>query len=469
VFAASRGQVYNTVIIVVKRIPAMQEPIEFEDIAYFEALFDEEPANRVALNAVTQNGLQAAALNREVVNRSHHSFSHLIKTPKATDQKASGRCWLFAGLNALRLEARRKLNLKKFELSQTYLMFWDKLEKANFFLESILETLDEPLDGRLMMWLLDHPIADGGQWDMFVSLVRKYGVLPKGFMPETFSSSTSAPMNRMLTSKLRRDAASLRQMHAAGAGMEELREEKDVLLAELYRMLAIHLGQPPQSFVWQWRDQDGEFHRHGKISPQEFFAEYVGSDLDDLVCLINAPTADKPYDRTYTVQYLGNVVDGQPVRYLNVAMDTFKHITCQSLADGQAVWFGCDVGKLFNKELGILDLEVYDLESLYGMDFRLDKGQRLDYGESQMTHAMVLTGVNLDETGQPNRWRVENSWGRKYGDKGFLVMSDAWFEEFMYEVAVSKRYLSPELLAALEAEPVVLPPWDPMGSLAGAD
>ena len=447
----------------------MEKSIQFDDLEYFQSLFDEEPSNRVARNAVTQNGMKASALNRDVVNRTRHHFSHVIKTPKATNQMKSGRCWLFAGLNRLRLDARQKMNIKKFELSQTYLMFWDKLEKANFFLENIIETIDEPLDGRLMMWLLSYPIADGGQWDMFVSLVKKYGVVPKTFMPETFSSSTSAVMNRMLTTKLRMSAATLRGMVAAGANIEALREEKDVLLSEVYNMLVIHLGQPPEQFDWQWRDQDGEFHRHGEITPQEFFASYIGTDLDDLVCLINAPTDDKPFNRSYTVQYLGNVVSGQPVRYLNVDMDTFRRCTQQTLENGEAVWFGCDVAKLFNREKGILDMDVYDLESLYGTSFTLDKAQRLNYGESQMTHAMVLTGVNIDEDGQPTRWRVENSWGRADAHKGFLVMSDAWFGEFMYEVAVSKHLLSPELLAALEEEPIVLPPWDPMGSLAGAD
>jgi bleomycin hydrolase len=447
----------------------MDKTIQFDDIEYFQSLFDEEPANRVARNAVTQNGLKASALNRDVVNRSRHNFSHQIKTPKATNQMKSGRCWLFAGLNRLRLDGRQKMNLKKFELSQTYLMFWDKLEKANFFLENIIETLDEPLDGRLMMWLLSHPIGDGGQWDMFVSLVKKYGIVPKVLMPETYSSSTSAVMNRMLTTKLRMSAAALRGMAAAGATAEALREEKDVLLAEFYNMLVIHLGQPPQTFDWQWRDQDSAFHRHGEITPQAFFETYIGTDLDDLVCLINAPTADKPFNRTYTVQYLGNVVGGQPVRYLNVDMDTFRACTQQSLMDGEAVWFGCDVGKLFDRGIGILDLDVYDLESLYGTSLTLDKAERLNFGESQMTHAMMLTGVNIDEDGQPTRWRVENSWGRDHANKGFLVMSDAWFGEFMYEVAVSKRLLSPELLAALDEDPIVLPPWDPMGSLAGAN
>lgn len=447
----------------------MEKSIQFDDIIYFRSLFDEEPTNLVARNAVTQNGLKASALNNDLLNRTRHSYSHLIKTPKATNQMKSGRCWLFAGLNRLRLDAREKMNIKKFELSQSYLMFWDKLEKFNFFFENIIATMDEPLDGRLMMWLLKSPLGDGGQWDMFVSLVKKYGVVPKTFMPETFSSRTSAVMNRMLTTKLRKGAASLRAMHADGADAADLREEKDVLLSELYNMLVIHLGQPPQSFNWQWRDQDGEFHRHSEITPQDFFETYVGTDLDDLVCLINAPTPDKPFDRTYTVQYLGNVVGGQPVRYLNVDMLTFRECTLQSLLEGEAVWFGCDVGKLFDREKGILDLEVYDLDALYGTSFTLDKAQRLMYGESQMTHAMMLTGVNVDEDGRPTRWRVENSWGRDYANKGFLTMSNAWFGEFMYEVAVSKRLLSPELLAALEEEPTILPPWDPMGALAGAN
>ena len=213
---------------------------------------------------------------------------------------------------------------------------------------------------------------------MFVSLVKKYGVVPKAFMPETFSSSTSAEMNRMLTTRLRKSASVLRSLHADGADLEALREEKDDLMADLYNMLVIHLGQPPEQFDWQWRDRDGDLHRHGEITPQEFFKTYVGTDLDDLVCLINAPTEDKPFNRTYTVQYLGNVVGGQPVRYLNVEMDIFRQCTQQTLLDGEAVWFGCDVGKLFDRERGILDMEVYDLETLYGTSLTLDKAQRLD-------------------------------------------------------------------------------------------
>jgi bleomycin hydrolase len=238
------------------------------------------------------------------------------------------------------------------------------------------------------------------------------------------------------------------------------------MLADFHRMLTIHFGKPPVSFEWAWRDKDKAFHRCGAITPQGFYAEYVGIDLDDMVCLINAPTQDKPYDKLYTVAYLGNVVGGQPVRYLNADVEVLKRAAVDSIADGQAVWFGSDVGQMFERNLGLLDTDVYDYELVYGVPFALDKAGRLDYGHSRMTHAMLLTGVDLDECGRPVKWRVENSWGTEFGDKGYMLMTDRWFEEYLYEIAVSKRYLSPDLLAVLEAEPVVLPPWDPMGALA---
>ena len=447
----------------------MEKQIRYEDTVRFAVTFDAEPKNLLALNAVSKNGIRAVALSRAVVNRTDHTYSHLIETPEATSQKKSGRCWLFAGLNTLRLAAMEKMNLESFELSQTYPMFWDKLEKANFFLENIIQTRDEPLDGRLVMWLLANPLPDGGQWDMFVNLIKKYGVVPKSVMPETNSSSDSQPMNVLLIAKLREYAQVLREMHERSGSVEEMRQAKGEMMEEFYRMLSIHLGQPPSRFLWEWRDKDKEFHRHGETTPTEFFEQYVGFDLDDLVCLINAPTKDKPYRRLYTVQYLGNVVGGQAVRYLNVDIETLKQATADMVVDGQAVWFGCDVGKMLEREMGILDPEVYDYELVYGTRFKLDKAGRLDYGHSRMTHAMVLTGVDLDDSSKPIKWRVENSWGTKLGDKGYLVMADGWFDEFLYEVMISKKHLSPELLEVLDTEPVVLPPWDPMGALAKSD
>jgi len=446
----------------------MEKQIGIEDVKRFTAAFDADPKNLLALNAVVRSGIGAVALNREVVTRSSHTYSHLIQTPEATDQKRTGRCWLFAGLNRLRLAAMERMNLESFELSQTYLMFWDKLEKANFFLENIIDTRNEPLGSRIVMWLLADPVPDAGQWDMFVNLIDKYGVVPKSVMPETKDSSSSRPMNATFVAKLREYASVLRGVHEQGAGVAEMRQVKGEMLEEFYQVVAIHLGKPPTSFFWEWRDKDEEFHRHGVISPIQFFDEYVGLDLDDMVCLINAPTQDKPYRTLYTVQYLGNIVGGRGVRYLNVDVETLKKATAGMIVDGHAVWFGCDVGKMLERDMGVLDPHVYDYELVYGAGFNLDKAGRLDYGHSRMTHAMLFTGVDLDEAGAPIKWRVENSWGTKLGDKGYLMMTDRWFDEYLYEVTVSKKYLSPELLEVLDTEPVLLPPWDPMGALAAS-
>jgi bleomycin hydrolase len=444
----------------------MEKTLDVKDIEKFQKAFDADPRNTLAMNAVTRSDIADVSLSREATTRVVHTYSHLIKTGAASAQGETGRCWVFAAMNTFRILAMEKLNLKDFELSQTYLMFWDKVEKANYFLENVIETRKEPLDGRLVMWLLSNIIPDAGQWDMLVNLVKKYGVVPKTAMPETKSSMASRSMNGRLIEKLREYAKELRDMDEGGASLEELRAAKSCMMEEFYRMVCIHLGKPPMSFTWEWRDKDNQFHRRGKITPQEFFDEYVGFDLDSMVCLINAPTEDKPYNRMYTVEYLGNVVGGQPVRYLNVDIETMKKATKEMIADGHPVWFGCDSSKMANRELGVYDLDIYDYGTVYNTVFGLDKAGRLDYGQSRMVHAMVLEGVDIDEEGNTTKWRVENSWGTKPGDKGFYMMTDAWFDAYMYEVMVDKRYLSDELLEALETEPIVLKPWDPMGALA---
>jgi bleomycin hydrolase len=426
----------------------------------------DDPHRRATMHAIRRHGIQAVALNQDVVIARPYTFSHEVATGPITNQKRSGRCWMFAGLNALRLAVLANCGLKEFEFSQAYPMFWDKFERSNYFLENILETLDEPLDGRLVSWLLAAPLNDGGQWDMFVNLVAKYGVVPKYAMPETFHSSESMGMNRLLTAKLREDAARLREAYARGRrSLAALRQEKEAMLAEIYRLLVHFLGEPPSRFDFEYRDKDNAFHRDPGLTPQEFYRRYVGVDLDAYVSLIHAPTADKPYGRTYTVKFLGNVKGGRDVLYLNVDVATLKQAALQQLMDGEAVWFGCDVGKMSDRESGVLDAALYDYEGVLGVPFRLDKAQRLDYGESRMTHAMVFTGVHVVD-GRPTRWKVENSWGKESGHEGFFVMSDSWFDAYMYQVVVQKKYLSEELRGALGQAPIVLPPWDPMGALA---
>lgn len=434
-------------------------------IARWRGEFAANPASRLAQNAVTQTTVDDVALNRAVVTAIDHTFSHRLDDWAVTNQKKSGRCWLFAGLNLLRVGTMKKLGLKSFEFSQSYLMFWDKIERANYFLEAIIATADRDLDDRTVAFLLSQPVEDGGQWTMFVNLVKKHGLVPKACMPETESSSNSPRMNAILRQKLREGARTLRELQARGASQDALRGHKDAILAVVYRILCIHLGTPPERFTWQWTDQEKQFHRDPDLTPREFVARYVDLPLDDYVCLVNDPRPSSPYGRTFTVEYLGNVVDGASVLYLNVAIDLLKEIARRAIEDGEPVWFGCDVGKMMRRDLGIWDKDLYDFATLYQTEFGLDKAARLQYHESQMTHAMLLTGVDVVD-GKARRWRVENSWGSENGQQGFYTMNDSWFDEYTFEIAARQSYLPAELREALGQKPIVLPPWDPMGALA---
>ena len=448
-----------------------QEPVygvSEQQIAAFAADFESQRANLVAMNAVTANGLMASAVSRAAVENDVHEYSVSLEQGDITNQKQSGRCWMFAALNTMRYQVMKKCNLKTFELSQAYLFFWDKLEKSNYFLESILETVELPTSSRLVSYLLTAPVGDGGQWDMLCNLVKKYGVVPKTAYPESKASSGSREMDSTLTEKLREDACILRRMYKERMDMDAIRERKTEMLNEIYRLLCICLGEPPKSFTFEYRDEDKNFHRENGLTPKSFFEKYVGINLDDYVSLINAPTSDKPYGHSYTVKYLGNVREGNAVRYLNLPIEELKKAAIAQLKDGQPVWFGCDVGKHSDRDSGVMDLDIRSLETLLDTKFTMTKAERLDYGQSLMTHAMVFQGVNLDENGQPNRWRVENSWGKDPGKDGYYLMTDRWFDEYMYQIVVNKKYLTNEQLAAYQSEPTELEPWDPMGSLAVA-
>ena len=448
-----------------------QEPVygvSEQQIAAFAADFESQRANLVAMNAVTANGLIASAVSRAAVENDVHEYSVSLEQGDITNQKQSGRCWMFAALNTMRYQVMKKCNLKTFELSQAYLFFWDKLEKSNYFLESILETVELPTSSRLVSYLLTAPVGDGGQWDMLCNLVKKYGVVPKTAYPESKASSGSREMDSTLTEKLREDACILRRMYKERMDMDAIRERKTEMLNEIYRLLCICLGEPPKSFTFEYRDEDKNFHRETGLTPKSFFEKYVGINLDDYVSLINAPTSDKPYGHSYTVKYLGNVREGNAVRYLNLPIEELKKAAIAQLKDGQPVWFGCDVGKHSDRDSGVMDLDIRSLETLLDTKFTMTKAERLDYSQSLMTHAMVFQGVNLDENGQPNRWRVENSWGKDPGKDGYYLMTDRWFDEYMYQIVVNKKYLTNEQLAAYQSEPTELEPWDPMGSLAVA-
>lgn len=428
--------------------------------------FQDNSKLRAVENAVTHNGLLKSLETRQSQVENDHVFSIDLTKDKVANQKASGRCWMFAALNTFRHKLISDLNLDNFELSQAHTFFWDKYEKSNWFLEQVIATADQELGSRKVKFLLDVPQQDGGQWDMVVALFEKYGVVPKSAYPESVSSSNSRELNQYLNKLLRQDAQILREAVAAGVGAEGIRAQKEALLQEIFNFLAVNLGLPPRTFDFAYRDKDNNYHSDKNITPQEFFKKYVGLNLLDYVSVINAPTADKPYGKSYTVDMLGNVVGSRAVRYLNLDMTRFKELAIAQMQAGETVWFGSDVGQISDRQKGILATNVYDFDTAMNIFFTQDKAGRLDYSESLMTHAMVLTGVDLAENGEPLKWKVENSWGEKVGDKGYFVASDAWMDEFTYQIVVRKEFLTDEELAAYEAEPTVLAPWDPMGALA---
>ena len=442
----------------------MSRGVTKAQIEEFRKSFDSDPSATVAQNAISNADLSTLALRRDLVQDMDFSFSTKLDDWNATNQRRSGRCWLFATLNLFRVGAMKKMNLKKFEFSQAHIHFWDKLERANHFLEAILETSDRPVDDRTIHFLLSDPIGDGGQWNMATNLIRKHGLVPMSAYPESHSSSNTRSMNTVLKDILRTTASEIRKILDDGGSNNEARRHKEGRMKEIWRVLCIHLGTPPEKFDWQWRDKDNEFHRKGTMTPLEFVDEYVEVDWEEYICIVNDPRNE--YYRTYTVDFLQNVAGGPPVVYLNVPSNEMKDITQRLLEDGTPVWMGCDVGKNMARKRGLWDAELYDLKGLYGIQFGMEKADRLRFGQTMMTHAMLFTGVDVVD-GKPRRWRVENSWGSEdSGEKGFYTMNDNWYDEHMFEIAAPKDYLTDEMKSGLKGDPIVLPAWDPMGSLA---
>lgn len=439
--------------------------IEMERTKAFREAFIKNSKQVALQRGVVKNGIRASAENSQTHVENTPVFSLDLATGKVANQKQSGRCWMFAALNTFRHKMLDTFQLKEFELSQNYTFFWDKYEKANYFYENILNTADQSTTSREVAFLLQTPQQDGGQWDMIVSLFQKYGVVPKSVMPESSNSSNSRDLNNYLNKLLRKHAVLLRQMVAEKATEEEIQANREAMLQEVYNLLVISLGIPPETFDFEYRDDERNYHLDQDLTPLSFYEKYIGVDLDEYVSIINAPTEDKPFMRSYTVEMLGNVIDGKQVKYLNLEMDQFKELAIKQLEQGESVWFGCDVGQSSTRDSGIMALDAYDAEDLFDVDLSMTKAERLDYGESMMTHAMVLTGVDLIN-GQAKKWKVENSWGEKVGEKGYFVMSDEWMDEYTYQIVVRKEFLTAEQLAAFDAAPTVLAPWDPMGALA---
>ena len=446
----------------------MAKEISQADIANYEKDLAKHPAVNVASHAAQTNGIYKASENLEIKIDLDPTFSIEIETGKPADQKQSGRCWMFSALNTMRHPLQKEYKLKDFELSQNYTNFWDKFEKSNWFFENVISSADKPLGDRKVAFLFATPQQDGGQWDMLCGIIEKYGIVPKSVYPETANATNSSALNDTLNTLLRKDGLELRQMVNDGKSDDEIQARKNEMLNDVYRILAISLGVPPKKFNFEYRDDDKNYHIDKDLTPKEFYKKYVDLDLENHISTINAPTEDKPFHKVFSVEYLGNIEGGRQVRHLNLPVDEMKDLIIKQLKDGEVVWFGSNVVKDSDRQAGLLDTNLYRRDQLFDTDFTMTKAQMLDSGESMMDHAMVITGVDIVD-GKPTKWKIENSWGVKPGFKGYFVMSDSWFDNFVYQAVINKKYLPEDLKKAYEEgkdNPIELLPWDPMGALA---
>ena len=421
--------------------------------------------NRLAYSALSTNNPNSILEKPSQLLKDTQNFN--LKIPNegspVTNQRSSGRCWIFAACNVFRIAIQQKYDIKDFELSQAYLFFWDKVEKANYFLESILDTVDQDVDSRLVSALMASPVGDGGQWDMIVNLVSKYGIVPQVLYPDSWNAKSSGVMDNILTTKLREDAIKLRSAVALRKDKDEIAATKEEMMQDIVRILTLCLGPPPrvdEKFSWEFYDGSGKL-KTVRLTPCEF-AETT--QVKKFISLVNDPRNE--YNRLLTVDHLGNVWDGRPITYVNVDRIIIKDACVAMIKKGLPIFFGSDVGKRLDGQRGIMDTELFDMELGFNTSFNLTKAERLLTGESQMTHAMVLTAVHLDKDGKPVRWRVENSWSDVAGDRGYFVMSDKWMDEFCYQAVVDPSVVVKDVRDILKQDPKVLPLWDPMGALA---
>ena len=437
-----------------------------EMLAQISATYEDNGYDRAISNALAGTSISVLAVNADNAAMIDTHFSDRVKTKGITDQKSSGRCWLFTGLNVLRAKMIDKYDLPGMEFSQSYLFFYDQLEKANLFLQGVIDTRKLPFEDRQVDWLFSNPLSDGGQFTGVSNLITKYGLVPAEAMPETFQANNTSQMANLLKLKLREFGLELRA--AAKARPAELQEMKVRQLSEIYRMLALCLGEPVKEFEWTRCDRDNNIVSRATYTPMGFYQEFIGEDLENnYVMIMNDPTRE--YGKVYEIDYDRHVYDGHNWLYINLpverikemAISSIKEMAISSIKDNVAMYFSCDVGKFYNSKKGTLDIANFDYASLMGVTFGMDKKQRVQTHASGSSHAMTLIAVDIVD-GEPVKWMVENSWGPASGYKGCLIMTDEWFDEYMFRLVVEKKYVPEDVLKMLDQEPVMLPAWDPM-------
>ncbi len=419
--------------------------------------YTNSPEQRAIKNALASTSIATLSINGDNLAKCDNHFSHRVKTRGITDQKSSGRCWLFTGLNVLRAKMIDRYNLSEMEFSQNYCSFYDLLEKSNLFLQTIIDTRSRSLDDRKVDWLLRRPIGDGGQFTGVSNLIMKYGIVPKEAMPETFQSNNTRNMRTILSLKLREYALALRAAKSDKAA-SALKVEQ---LTEIYRILVECLGVPPTEFEWTMRNRKGEVVSTAKYTPKSFYEEFIGEDLEgNYIMVMNDPSRE--YGKVYDIEHTRHVYNGDNWLYINLPIERIREMAIASIKDNTAMYFSCDVGKYFDRKKGTLDLKNYDYESLFRTSFPMSKSQRIQTYASSSSHAMTLIGVDIDDEGKARKWLIENSWGAKPGDKGKLIMTDDWFSEYMFRLVVERKYVPQDILDMLKQKPIMLKPWDPM-------
>jgi len=442
-------------------ITSFGQSISGDQLEQIRSGFKKDAYTKAMQNALSSNNITDLAWNRENVDKTDHFFKYKVDVSGITNQEKSGRCWLFSSLNVFRPMAMKKFNLDKFEYSQNYLYFFDLFEKSNLFLENIIATADLPLDDQKVRWYFRSPVDDGGQWINFVNLATKYGMVPKEAMSETNSSDNTAWMVKLIKRKLREDGLKLRELVNAKTSKKDIEQQKTDMLGEVYRMLALNLGEPPTEFTWRYEDKEKNISEPKTYTPMTFMNEVLGDlKLTDFVMLMNDPS--RPYWKHYEIENYRNTEEGENWHYVNLPSDVIKKFCIESIKNNEALYTSCDVGKQLRRDVGILDVGNFDFESVYGVSFGMNKAQRIESGDSGSSHAIALVAVDVDENEKPLKWEFENSWGTKSGDDGYFTFTDAWFNEYMFRIVVNKKYVSDKVLEIYKQKPIMLPPWDPM-------
>ncbi|HNX54579.1 MAG TPA: C1 family peptidase [Prolixibacteraceae bacterium] len=453
-----RGILFSVALLVAGSLSA--QDISKPALDQIRAGFKKDAYTKAMQNALSSNDISKLAWNRANVGTTDHLFTYRVDVSGITDQKSSGRCWMFSSLNLFRPGVMKKFNTSEFEFSESYLYFYDLLEKANLFLNNMENSASLPIENEKVRWYLRSPVDDGGQWVNFVNLVKKYGLVPKEAMGETNSSENTSLLTKFLNTKLREDALEIRDLENSKADPKKIAARKVEMLSEIYRMLALNLSEPPTEFVWRFKDKDKKIVEKN-YTPQSFRDEVLGeTNLDDLVMIMNDPS--RPFWKHYEVENYRNTSEGNNWHYVNLPNDVIKEFCIASIKNNEALYASCDVGKQLRRDVGILDVDNFDYESVYGVKFGMNKAQRIQTGESGSSHGMALIAVDVDAQGKPVKWQFENSWGPAACEKGYLTFTDAWFNEYMFRFVVNKKYLTAKVLEIYAQKPEMLPPWDPM-------